>query len=86
MVVGILVVELDHVVVHVLDHQRDLDPVHLQLLELHPRHGAGGVLQQDLVDPVADGLARLELALYQMLGDDFLQDVLRHASSPPDLA
>ena len=54
-------VELDRVVVDVLDHLGDLDPVLLELFELHPRHGPGGVLEQDLVDAVGDRLAGLQL-------------------------
>jgi hypothetical protein len=42
LVLGFLVVDLDHVVVDVLDDQGDLDPIHAELLELHPRHGPGG--------------------------------------------
>ncbi|HEX2025092.1 MAG TPA: hypothetical protein VHH92_01720 [Actinomycetota bacterium] len=80
MVVGVLVVELDHVVVDVLDHQRDLDPVLLELLELHPGHGPGGVLEEDLVDAVGDDLAGLELPLDQMGLEDLLHDVLGHRS------
>src|SRR5919106_468689 len=82
-VVGILVIELDHVVVHVLHDQRDLDPVPPELLELHPRHGAGGVLQKDLVHPVGDGLCGRERPRDQMLAQDLLHDVLRHSKPSP---
>jgi hypothetical protein len=77
MVVRVLVVELDHVVVHVLHDQRNLDPVHVELLELHPRHRAGGVLKQDLVDAIADRFAPLERSLDEVLRQDLLEDVLR---------
>jgi hypothetical protein len=44
-VVRVLEVERDHVVVDVLDGAVDLHPRHAELLELHERHRAGGVLQ-----------------------------------------
>ncbi len=44
-VVGVLVVELDDVVVNVLDREGDLHPVHAHPLELQARHRAGRVLQ-----------------------------------------
>ena len=81
-VLGILVVELDHVVVDVLHHQRDLHAVHFELFELHPRHRPGGVLEEDLVDAVADGLAGPELSADQVLPEDLLDDVVWHPNAP----
>ena len=78
-VLGILVVQLDHVVIDVLHDQRDPDAVHPELLELHPSHGAGGVLEEDLVDTVADRFAGLQLAVDQVLAQDLVDDVVRHA-------
>ena len=53
-VVGVAVVEAEHVVVDVLDGQVDPDPVQPQGLELHAGHRPGGVLEQRLVDPQGD--------------------------------
>ena len=79
MVLGILVVQLDHVVIDVLHDQRDPDAVRPELLELHPGHGAGGVLEQDLVDAVADRFAGPQLAVDQVFAQDLVDDVVRHA-------
>ena len=76
MVVGVLEVELDDVVVHVLDCPLDLDTRHLELLVLHQRHRAGGVLEQRLVDAQGDRLAGVELPLDQVLTEDLPGQVL----------
>ena len=49
-VVGVLVVGLQEVVVHVLGRQLDLHPVDPQGLELEHGHGAGGILEQGVID------------------------------------
>ncbi len=77
-VVGVLEVELDHVVVDVLDGALDLDARLAQLFELHQRHRAGGVLQQRLVHPDRDRLARLELPVSEVLLEDLAGQVLGH--------
>jgi hypothetical protein len=79
-VVGVLVVELDDVVVHVLDRSLDLHPRHVQLLELHQRHRAGGVLKQGLVDPQRDRRAGFQLSVGQVLMEDLSREVVRHRS------
>ena len=73
MVLGILVVELQHVVVDVGDG-RDRHPVEAELLELEAGHRPGRVLEQDLVDAELDLLVR---AADQVLGDDLLRERLR---------
>ena len=78
MVVGVLVVELDDVVVHVLHGALDLHARHVQLLELHQRHRAGGVLQQRLVHAQRDRRAGPQLALHEVLGEDLAGEVLCH--------
>jgi hypothetical protein len=65
-------------VVDVLDRPLDLDPRHLQLLELHQRHRAGGVLEQRLVDRQRDRLTRVELTVHQVLAQDLAGQVLGH--------
>src|SRR5918998_998061 len=59
-VIGVLEVELDYVVVHVLDGEGHLDPVNPHPLELQAGHRAGRVLQQRLIYPQAHLFARLE--------------------------
>ena len=70
MVLGILVVELQHVVVDVGDG-RDRDPVEAELLELEAGHRSRRVLQEDLVDAEVELLVR---AADQVLGDDLLRE------------
>ena len=77
-VVGVLVVELDDVVVHVLDGALDLDARHVQLLELHERHRAGGVLEERLVHAQRDRRAGPQLALHEVVGEDLAREVLCH--------
>jgi hypothetical protein len=50
-VVGVAVVELQHVVVDVLHGEVGLHLVKAERLELHAGHRAGRVLQERLVDP-----------------------------------
>jgi hypothetical protein len=77
-VVGVLVVELDDVVIDVLDRALDLGPRLAELLELHQRHRAGGVLEQRLIHPDRDRAARLELAVREVLPQDLAGQVVRH--------
>ena len=83
MVVGVLVVELDHVVVDVLDRPIDLHPRDVQLLELHEGHRPGGVLKQRLVDLQRDRLARRQLPVDQVLAEDLPREVLSHGGKLP---
>ena len=83
MVVRVLEVELDDVVVHVLDGALHLHARHVQLLELHARHRARGVLEQRLVDAQADRLARLELAVDEVLLEDLPGQVRHSATNRP---
>jgi hypothetical protein len=66
-VIGVLVIELDDVVIDVLDGPLQLDPRLAELFELHQGHGAGCVLQQRLVDAQRDRRSRFERAINQML-------------------
>ena len=75
-VVGVLEVELDDVVVHVLDRAIDAYARYVELLELH----AGGVLEKGLVHAEADRRARLELALHQVVLEDLVRQV-RHSAT-----
>ena len=77
-VVGVLEVQLDHVVVDVLHRPVHPNPRDAELLELHAGHRAGGVLEQGLVDAQGDRLARRQLALHQVLGQDLAGGVLGH--------
>ena len=77
-VVRVLEVELDDVVVHVLDRPLDLHPRHLELLELHQRHRARGVLEQRLVDAQGDRLTGRQLALDEVLAQDLACEVGAH--------
>ena len=74
-VVGVLVVELDDVVVDVLHGALDLDPRLAELLELHQRHRAGGVLEQRLVHADRDRRPGLELAVGEVLLQDLVGQV-----------
>ena len=78
-VVGVLEVELDHVVVDVLQRALDLDPRDVELLELHERHGPGGVLEQRLVDLQRDRLAWRELTVDDVVAEDLAGEVLGHS-------
>ena len=80
MVVGVLEVELDDVVVHVLDRAIDAYARHVELLELHAGHRPGGVLEKGLVHAEADRRARLELALHQVVLEDLVRQV-RHSAT-----
>ena len=77
-VVGVLEVELDDVVVDVLDRALDLDARLAELLELHQRHRAGGVLEQRLVHADRDRPARLQLPVGEVLLEDLAGQVLGH--------
>ena len=82
MILRVLVVQLDHVVIDVLDDERHLHAVLLELLELHPGHGSGGVLEEHLVDPVGDRLSGLELPADEVFTQDLVDDVVRHSFAP----
>ena len=77
-VVGVLVVGLQQVVVDVLGGETDLDPRQAQRFELQHRHGAGGVLQQGMVDLDGDLLAGDQLPLDEVRLENFLGEVSGH--------
>jgi len=77
-VVGVLEVELVRLVVAVLRGQFRLDLVQIEGLELEPHHRPRGVLCQHLVDLDADLLAGRQLALDEMVTEDFLSNRLSH--------
>ena len=83
-ILRVLVVELDHVVIDVLHDERHLHAVLAELFELHPRHRPGGILQEHLIDAVADDLPRGQRATDEVLPQDLLDDVVvvRHSVSP----
>ena len=83
MVVGVLVVELDDVVVDVLNGALDLHPRDAELLELHQSHRPGRVLEQRLIDPQRDRGAGVELAVGEVLGEDLRGEVGGDICSPP---
>jgi hypothetical protein len=82
MVVGVLVVELDNVVVYVLNGQGDLNPVYAYLLQLHAGHRAGGVLEQGLIYLNAHLLAWLGAAPLHVLLEDLGHQVICQYGSP----
>src|SRR3954449_5380018 len=86
MVVGVLEVQRDDVVVDVLHRAVDLHARLAELLELHQRHRAGGVLQQRLIDAQRDRRAGRELPLGEMLAQDPAGQILRHGCLPTPLA
>ena len=65
-VIGVPVVGLEQVVVDVLGRQFHLHPVNPHGHELQHRHGAGGVLEQGVVDPDGDLPAGDQFPLDQM--------------------
>ena len=77
-VVGVLEVELDDVVVDVLDRPLDLDPRHLELLELHAAPSCRWRPGAASGRPQRDRLARVELAVDEVLPQDLTGQVLRH--------
>jgi hypothetical protein len=81
-VVGVAVVEQEHIVVDVLHGELDADALQAERLELHAGHRPGRVLQQGLVDSDADLLARGQPPLDQVLGEDLAgHRPLHHASN-----
>src|SRR5215218_2322285 len=83
-VVGVLEVGLDYVVVHVLDGEGNLHPVHPHPLELQAGHRTGRVLQQRLVYPQAHLLSGLERPLDHVILED-LGDQILSQSTPPTI-
>ena len=79
MVLGVLVVELQGVVVDVRD-RRHRYTVDAEPLELQAGHGAGRVLEEDLVDAQLDLLLG---AAGEVLVDDLLGERARHHGSVP---
>jgi hypothetical protein len=79
-IVGVLVVELDDVVIDVLDRTVDLDARLAQLLELHQGHGSRGVLKQRLVHAERDRTAWFELAVGQVRSEDLVGETLGHCN------
>jgi hypothetical protein len=77
-VVGVLEVGLQQVVVDVLGRQVSLDPVDAECFEFEHRHGAGGVLQQGVVDFYGDFLAGAQLTFDQVGGNDLLCQISGH--------
>src|SRR5215216_5440364 len=73
--VHVLVVDLQDVVVDVHHRERDGAPLHLQRLELEGGHGAGGVLDQDLVGFELDLLPRNEVTPREMAAQQLLGKV-----------
>ena len=63
--------------VDVADRERYLHPVDAELLELHPGHRPGGVLEQHLVDVEHDVRARLEPAVAQPTLEDLAREGAR---------
>ncbi len=82
MVVGVLVVELDDVVVYVLNGQGNLDPAYAYLLQLHAGHRAGSILEQGLIYLDAHLLARLGAAILHVLLEDLGHQVICQYGSP----
>jgi hypothetical protein len=76
-------VDLQHVVIDVKDGERHRDPIDPERLELHGAHGAGGVLDEDLVDVYDKIGARIERAGPAVLGEEDAREVLGH---PPLLS
>src|SRR6266536_2288692 len=81
-VVGVAMVELQHVVVDVLHREVDLHLLKPECLELHAGHRAGRVLQQRLVDPERDLLAGNKAPLDHMLLEDLARHGAPHARLP----
>jgi protease I len=77
-VVGVLGVELEQVVVHVLRGQSGLHPLDPHGLELEHRQRPGRVLGEGLVDAQRDLPARLGLVFDEMRLHQLLGDVARH--------
>ena len=65
-VVGVLVVGLQQVVIDVLGAEIGLHPVQAQCFEFEHRHGAGGVLQQGVVDADGDLFAGYKLPSFEV--------------------
>ncbi len=79
----VALVDLQHVVIDVEYGERHRDPVDPERLELHGAHGAGGVLDEDLVD-VDDKIgAGFERASPAMCGEEDAREVLGHLPGIP---
>ena len=83
MVLGhVAFVDLQHVVIDVEDGERHRDPVDPERLELHGAHGAGGVLDEDLVDVDDKICAGFERPSPAMCGEEDAREVLGHLPFP----
>ena len=80
-VLHVAVVDLQDVVVHVEHRQRDGDIIHSEQLELHPGHGAGGVLDEHLVDADGDVGTGDDITGHQVGVQNLLREVQRHRAS-----
>jgi hypothetical protein len=79
-VVGVTEVGLQEIVVHILGRQFHPHPLHPQGLELQHGHGAGGVLEQGMIDTDGDLLAGHQVARDQVIGENLLGQV--HGVTP----
>jgi hypothetical protein len=59
-------------VIDILGRQRRFDPGQAKGFEFEHRHGAGGILQQGVIDTNADLFARDERPLDQMGGENLM--------------
>ena len=64
--------------VDILGSELGPDPVHAERFELEHGHGAGGVLQQGVIDADADFFTRDQVTLNQVLRQYFPGQVLAH--------
>jgi hypothetical protein len=81
-VIGVLVVELDNVVVYVLDGEGDLNPIYTHLLQLQTGHRAGSVLEQGLIYSQRHLFARLVRAALDVILEDLGDQVVGQSASP----
>ena len=81
MVIGVLEVELDHVVIDVLDGQGNADPgvAHLEVLE--SGHRPGRVLEQRLIDTQRNFAARRERPAHSVLLEDSQGQIRGHTGT-----
>jgi len=81
-VVRILISRLEDIVVHILRGLPNRDAILAHLFELEPRERAGRVLEERLVHPDRDLLARMHGAFGEMGTNQVVSERFPHGISP----
>ena len=80
MIVRVFEPGLEDVVVHVLRRLTDRDGVATHLLELEPGEGPRRVLEEGLIHPEGDLLARVHFARDEVVSNQFSSERFSHGS------